>query len=178
MPHLLVLHCLVYSSLGQPSSVIEVARSDSLHEITIPHITIPHITDKLDWPVHRIHEPSNDAIQMTTTHSHYNPSLHAAMGLTTTHSKVKHITGKQVWYFISKNQPGLRRSYPLRQAILCWLATYHKYLAARFWRFCSRSASRLHSLCSSVPRTRNCATLLLIVTSVVLKKPSTPKSTK
>jgi len=28
------------------------------------------------------------------------------------------------------------------------------------------------SLCSSVPRTRNCATLLLIVASVVLKKPS------
>ena len=30
---------------------------------------------------------------------------------------------KQVWYFISKNQPGLRRSDPLRQAKLCWLAT-------------------------------------------------------
>jgi len=38
---------------------------------------------------------------MTTTHSHYGPCLHAAMGpapfhqLTTTHSKVKHITGKK-----------------------------------------------------------------------------------
>jgi len=32
-------------------------------------------------------------------------------------------TEKQVWYFISKNQLGLRRSDPLRQAKLCWLAT-------------------------------------------------------
>ena len=38
MPHLLVLHCLVHSSLGQPSSVIEVACSDSLREIIL-HIT-------------------------------------------------------------------------------------------------------------------------------------------
>jgi len=30
---------------------------------------------------------------------------------------------EQVWYFISKNQPGLRCSDPLRQAKLCWLAT-------------------------------------------------------
>jgi len=30
---------------------------------------------------------------------------------------------KQVWYFISKNQPGLWRSDPLRRAKLCWLAT-------------------------------------------------------
>jgi len=28
-------------------------------------------------------------------------------------------TVKQVWYFISKNQPGLRYSDPLRQAKLC-----------------------------------------------------------
>ena len=75
---------------------------------------------------------------------------------------------KQVWYFISKNQPGLRRSYPLRQAILYWLATHHEYLAACFWRFRSRSALRRRVYVASASqypsRSRNCGRLLIAAT--------------
>ena len=80
------------------------------------------------------------------------------------------INSKQVWYFISKSQPGLRRSDPLRQAKLCWLATlwHHEYLAARLWHFCSRSASRRRVYVASASqypsRSRNCDRLLIAAT--------------
>ena len=72
--------------------------------------------------------------------------------------------------FISKNQQGLWRSDLLRQAKLCWLATlwHHEYLAARFWHFHSRSASRRRIYVASaswyLSQTRNCARLLIVAT--------------
>ena len=81
----------------------------------------------------------------------------------------------QVWYFISKSQPGLRRSDPLKSSpnsrclYGCWLATLKvPRVAARFWRFRSRSASRRRVYVASASRypsqTRNCARLLVVAT--------------
>jgi len=60
-------------------------------------------------------------------------------------------------------------SRALLAAILCWLATlYVPRVAARFWHFHSRSASRHHVYVASASRypsrTCNCARLLTVVT--------------
>ena len=62
---------------------------------------------------------------------------------------------KQDWYFISKNQPGIGRSDPLRQAKLCWLATlYAPWIFScsllAFPLSVSPTSSRLRCLCFSV----------------------------
>ena len=82
----------------------------------------------------------------------------------------KRILWKQVWYFISKNQPGLWRSNPLKSSpgshSLLVSDSVASRVAARFWHFRSQSAS-IHRVyiasASQYPSwTRNCAGLLTV----------------
>ena len=78
---------------------------------------------------------------------------------------------QQVWYFISKNQPGLWCSDPLKSSpgshSLLVSDSVGTTVAARFWRFCSRSALRrlIYIAASQYPsRTRNYGRLLTVAT--------------
>ena len=70
-------------------------------------------------------------------------------------------------YFIVKNQPGLRRSDPLRQAKLCWIATLQapRVYSCSLLAFPLQSASRRRVYVASASRypsrSRNCGRLLI-----------------
>jgi len=82
----------------------------------------------------------------------------------------RRVLWKQVWYFISKKQLGLQCSNHLKSSPgshSLWVSdSVASRVAARFWHFRSRSASRRRVNLASASQypswTRNCAGLLIV----------------
>ena len=82
----------------------------------------------------------------------------------------------QDWYFISKNQPGLRHSHPLKSSpsshFLLVSDSVGTTSSSLFWHFRSWSASRPHIYITSASwypsETCNCARLLIVVTQAAV----------